>query len=310
MNKMAKKLLWRVVQIIVIAVIFYFLGKQVCDNWEKVQDFHWQVNYLLLSLSVISTLVTFFILSSLYRLIFASLGRDIGYLKLFRIAYLSNLGKYIPGKFWQMFGFIYLAGKEGITEAEAVTSFGLSLIFSLPASLAAGLVYLLLYPDVWATIVKIPFLAAGMTIMGLSVLTLSILVVFFSDFFERQLNRLIVIFRRQPISFKVNKSLAAALYGGYVLGWSLYGFSFWLFLKGMVGQDMPLFLIIGLFILAYQIGYLTLFAPGGMGPREAVMTLLLSPIFGPAVSVAVAIASRLWIVVVEVLSTLLALRIK
>ncbi|NMC43979.1 MAG: UPF0104 family protein, partial [candidate division Zixibacteria bacterium] len=58
------------------------------------------------------------------------------------------------------------------------------------------------------------------------------------------------------------------------------------------------------------IGYLAIFAPGGIGPREAVMTLLLAPFFGPAVAAALSLASRLWLIVVEAVAALIALKIK
>ena len=63
------------------------------------------------------------------------------------------------------------------------------------------------------------------------------------------------------------------------------------FLMGINPTDAPgPIASIGIFCLAYQVGYLTLFAPGGFGPRELVMGALLTPYFGP-----IAPAIAIWI---------------
>jgi uncharacterized membrane protein YbhN (UPF0104 family) len=68
--------------------------------------------------------------------------------------------------------------------------------------------------------------------------------------------------------------------------------------------------MMGLFIIAYQIGYLALFAPGGVGPREIMLQVLMAPFFGPTVAAAIAIAARVWVIIAEGISALLALKIK
>ncbi len=310
MSAITWKILKRALQVLVIAVIFYYLGKQLFVNWEKVVAYEWQINYFYLLLSVISVIITFFIISSIWRWIIFSFGKQVGYAKAFKISYLANLGRYIPGKIWQVFGFIYLAKKEGITEGEAVTAFGIALTFTLPPAIFSGLLYLALYPGFFAEFIGIPFFAAGVIIFGVGVLVISIMMVFFPRPFERIINAAFKLLKRRPIRIEIDKGLAVKLYVGYFLAWSLYGFSFWLFLKGIIAQNTALFPMMGLFIIAYQVGYLALFAPGGVGPREVVMQLLLTPFFGPAVSAAIAIAARLWLIIAEAISALIALRIR
>lgn len=310
MNPRAKKIIWRIIQIALIGAIFYFLGRQLVDNWGKVTAYEWQISYPALILSTALCVFTFFIMSSVWRLIILSLGKRIGNAKAFKISYIANLGRYIPGKIWQMFGMIVLARKEGISEEEAVTSFGLTQLFAVPSGLLCGVVFLMLSPGGFGDYARIPYVSAGLKIVGAAILAVSLWTVFYPRQMEALLNRLFVLFRRKAIRLDINKSLAAAIYGGYFLGWSLYGLSFWIFVKGVTVQAAPLFPVIGLFVIAYQVGYLALFAPGGIGPREAVMTLLLAPFFGPAVAAALSLASRLWLIVVEAIAALIALKIK
>lgn len=305
-----RKILWRFLQVALIGLIFYFLGRQLYDNWNLVTEHEWQLQYFNLALALAAVLVTFFVFSSVWKLIIHSLNKNVSYAKSFKIAYIANLGRYIPGKIWQMFGMIYLAKKEGITEEEAITSFGLSQLFAIPSGLLAGAVLLGLQPGGFERYAGIPFFNAGVFLIGALMLFFSLAVVFLPHISERVMNFFFRLARRKPITLTMHKSLAAGIYGGYFLAWCLYGLSFCIFLKGVTGDQILIFPMAGAFVISYQIGYLALFAPGGVGPREAMMTLMLSPFFGPAVATAIAIASRLWLIVAEAVSALIALRIK
>lgn len=310
MSERTRKILFRSAQIVVIGVIFYYLGSRLLEHWNRVVTYDWRINVWYLAAALGSVIVTFFAFSSVWKIIIASLDKSVGYTKSFKIAYLANLGRYIPGKVWQMFGMIYLARKEGITEEEAVTSFGLSQLFAIPSGLLLALTFLALSPGVLKQYASVPYVTTGIIAVAAAVFILSLIVVFIPQLMEGVLNRLFLLFHRRPIRLRMNKSLAAAIYGGYFLAWSLYGFSFWLFLKGITLQNTPLFPMAGIFIIAYQIGYLFLLAPGGIGPREGAMTVLLTPFFGPGVPAAIAITSRLWLIVAEAVSALIALKIK
>ncbi len=310
MSGRAKKILLRAAQVIVIGLIFYFLGERLFTHWQQVKAYQWRVNVFYLAAALVSVIFTFFVFSSVWKIIILSLNKRVGYAKSFKIAYLANLGRYIPGKVWQMFGMIYLAKKEGVTEEEAVTSFGLSQVFAIPSGLLSGLVFLSMYPGTLDQYSSIPYLTAGVIGVAAAVFLLSLMVVFVPKLMERALNRLFKLVRRRPVTLEMNKSLATVIYGGYFLAWSLYGFSFWLFLNGITVQDTPIFPMAGIFIIAYQIGYLFLLAPGGVGPREGAMAVLLAPFFGPGVPAAIAITSRLWLIIAEAVSALIAIKIR
>ena len=310
MSSDSKKILWRITQVILIGLIFYFLVRQIQGHWDQVVAYEWHLDYFYLTISTLSVILTFFLMSSVWRFIIRSLGREVRYDRAFKIAYLANLGRYIPGKIWQMFGMIYLAQREGISKEEAVTSFALTQLFAVPSGLLAGLLFISLSPGRLTEYMPGLNLTSGIAMAAGAIFILSLAVVFFPHLFETTLNRLLRLIKRQSVNLVMNKSLAAAVYGGYFLAWSMYGLSFWLFLRGVTPQTAPLFPVIGLFIIAYQIGYLFLFAPGGMGPREAIITVMLTPFFGQGVAGAMAIASRLWLIMAEAVSAGIALKIK
>ena len=106
------------------------------------------------------------------------------------------------------------------------------------------------------------------------------------------------------------RSLALKIFLGYSVCWIFYGISFYFLLKSLgptIGIDI--FQPIIIFVLAYQIGYLAFFAPGGIGVRELVLTKGLASFFGD-VAIGVSIIARIWNLIVEIISALIALIIK
>ncbi len=72
---------------------------------------------------------------------------------------------------------------------------------------------------------------------------------------------------------------------------------------------VPVVAGIGAFVAAYIIGWMALFAPGGIGAREWVLTTVLTPFLGP-VAAGVAITARGWNLCSEILAAIIALLIK
>jgi hypothetical protein len=93
--------------------------------------------------------------------------------------------------------------------------------------------------------------------------------------------------------------------------WLLYGLAFALFAHGIspraTGNATS---YIAVYTGSYLAGYLALFAPGGVGIREAALVIAM-PRFGlasAADAAVIAIASRLWLTILEILPGLLLFR--
>ena len=83
--------------------------------------------------------------------------------------------------------------------------------------------------------------------------------------------------------------------------WLLLGGSFWLCARGLVGVPVrDLSLYTGAFAIAWLAGLLAVYAPGGLGVRETVLVALLSGRVGAADALVVAAASRLILILVDV----------
>jgi glycosyltransferase 2 family protein len=179
----------------------------------------------------------------------------------------AQLGKYIPGSVWQY------AGRAAVSRAHGIPArqLGLSLPIEFIASaLAAGSVvaFLLGWWGV-ALVVAVALLLLGtMRVVG----------------------------QRRPLAFATARGALL-----YIPSWLVLGASFWLCARGLAGAPShDLAFYTGAFAMAWLAGLLAVYAPGGLGVREAVLVALLSSRIGAADALVVAAASRLILIGVDV----------
>jgi uncharacterized membrane protein YbhN (UPF0104 family) len=87
----------------------------------------------------------------------------------------------------------------------------------------------------------------------------------------------------------------------YVVIWDVMGLAFWLTARALVNVPFSdLAFYTGAFMIAWLIGLIAVFAPGGIGVREAVLVGLLHKRIGTADAVLVAAASRAVLTIVDI----------
>src|SRR5438046_8371503 len=86
--------------------------------------------------------------------------------------------------------------------------------------------------------------------------------------------------------------MARAL-GWTTLGWLCYGAHAWFLISVFAGKSGHAFaLSLGAYALAWAVGFLIVFFPGGIGPREVALIAVLAPVMPSASALVVALASR------------------
>jgi hypothetical protein len=93
-----KKYLLLLGKVALTAVILYFVFHQISKHWREIEDYPWQLDWVMLLLSLIVGLATFLVLATMWRVLVCRMGHKISLTKSYKIFYLSNLGRYIPGK--------------------------------------------------------------------------------------------------------------------------------------------------------------------------------------------------------------------
>jgi glycosyltransferase 2 family protein len=171
----------------------------------------------------------------------------------------AQLGKYVPGSLWQYAGRSALAGAQGVP----LRVVGKSLPIELGATVFAGAAFSILLLGWWSIL----GLAA---ILGAAAIAASFL-------------------REDRVVLRV----AAHATLLYAATWPFIGASFWMTARAFVHVpvgDLPVYT--GAFAAAWIVGLLAIYAPGGLGVREAMLVAILRSRVGSADAVVIAAASR------------------
>lgn len=209
-----------------------------------------------------------------------------------RIYLVANLGRYVPGKLWQIAGLALLARRAGVSPAVATAAAVVGQAVGLAAATLIGALSVL-RSDAGVSASLVWSVLGGATIV---VAALAIPALF------RPLVRLWlrVAARRSPDDATVGTLEGLRWLTLYTLNWAAYALAFWLLVRGLSLQG-DLFVVGPAFAAAYVFGYAALFAPAGLGVREASLIVLLAPTLGPAGAALAATAGRVWSTVVEVI---------
>lgn len=251
----------------------------------------------LLAASAAVVLAAYAILIQVWRSILGGAGEHLAYGPAARIWTVSNLGKYVPGKVWQMSAMALMARAQGVSGVAAAGSSVLSTLVTLVTGLAvtvmtgAGVL-----PDRRAAVA-----AALATLVALGVMPVGLPLG--ERLVRRATGRDVTFPRLAPRAFVV------AVVGSSA-AWLLLGGGFHLLGRGLGVVDVPLPASIAAFVGSYLVGFLALFAPGGVGAREGAMQGMLRGLgVAEGEALVLVVASRLWLTVLEIAPALVFIAI-
>jgi uncharacterized membrane protein YbhN (UPF0104 family) len=186
----------------------------------------------------------------------------------------GQLGKYLPGGAWQYVGRAGLAARLGVPLRIGVGSLAIEASCSfVTAALVASLTL--------ATTPSGAAISAAILLAGLALLAL---------------------LSRSTLAQRAVADVGA-LRGAtsrYLVDWIPFGVAFWLIANGLYDvpfSDLPLYT--GIFALAWLAGFVVVFAPGGLGIREAVIVALLRGRLGESEAIVLAAVSRIAFTLVD-----------
>jgi len=252
------------------------------------------VNWGLLALSSLVLLLAYLYFAGLWGLMVHEIGGyEVGFVPSLRVFFTANLGRYLPGKVWQIAGLAYLAKGEGVPAPTATGAAILGQALSLAGATLVGSVVLLGSG-------RGPSLGGGWAVAVLLVLLLSVT---FPGILKALLPLWFRLARQEvPGGFRPDPAFGVRWLGLYAIGWAVQGLAFWILVRGL-GFNLTLLEGVPAYPAAYVAGYVALFAPAGAGVREGMLVVFLGPILGTGAAV-VALLARLWTTVVELLPAL------
>lgn len=292
---MAQRRFWRWLQFAAGALLVGLAVRSLVVNWQslRAQAIVWQFSANWILASVLVVFVSYAALIEAWRRVVLSMGERLSFVTATRIWFLASLGKYVPGKVWAVAGAAVLAQRAGVDPSVAVA--GAVVLQAL--SLASGAL-------VVAVTARDAFQAVGQGALPVAVavvvLSLAGVALLTSQTLLERVNRLLP--SSWPRLRAIPASIVASAFLANVLAWTGYGIALILLAKGLLpAVQLSLPQAIGVFTCSYLIGFIALFAPGGLGPRESVFLLMLAGELGLKPAAALAIASRLLLTCTEVL---------
>ena len=217
-----------------------------------------------------------------WRALLADLGSPLPLPAAIRVMFVGQLGKYVPGAVWALAAQVELARDYDIPRRRSATA---SLV-GMATTLVVGLI---------AAGVMLPLTsahAAGHYWWVLAITPVAV-VCLHPTIIEFGLNLALRVLHRAPLEESVSGAGMARALAWTTLGWLCFGVHAWFLISTFAGKGGNVFaLSLGGYALAWAVGFLIIFFPSGIGPREIALIAVLAPVMSSASALVVALASR------------------
>lgn len=283
-----KKVIKRILQALLIAVIFYFLARNLYINWNKILEYDWNVNYYFLAFSLVLSIVGAFLIALGWNLILRVLGGRLAHKRALKIFFITDLAKYIPGKVWTMVGKVYLCAKEGIPVARTSASVVIQPLIQVISGILMFLISLPFWTKTSDFINKL-YLFLPLIPIGLIVL--------YPPIMTKVLNFVLTRLKQKPMELSIEYGDILSILLLWCGLWILSGFTYYFLIIGIYSIPLSLLpVVIGIFSVAGVSQFLT---PSGIGVLEGVLTVLLGLYLPLHIAIFIALLARVWKTVTE-----------
>ncbi|MES2522179.1 MAG: lysylphosphatidylglycerol synthase domain-containing protein [Gemmatimonadota bacterium] len=287
-----------------LALALGLAGRALARDWEQTRavaagitlDWPW------ILLASVMVLLTHAALVQCWRTLLDGWDEAPPYWTSARIWSISNFGKYLPGKVWSIIALKMLAGREGVSGAAATSAAIMGTLLNIGAGF--GIVALsgtraldaLHWSMQWGAMVGAVCFVIGVVLL------------------PRLLPPAVRWYTARRGLAPVDRHLSAtrlwSVTAVNALSWIAYGLAFAAFSRGVTPQVAGAAdAFITVYTASYLAGYLFILAPGGVVVREAVLaTVLVALGMGTLPEATVlALASRVWITILEIAPGLVSL---
>ena len=279
------------------------VGVQLASRWEALEARAFAFDARYAALAGLTLAAYFALGAEAWRRLLGALGGGLGYREAFHTLYYANVAKYLPGSVWSLVGRVVLCQRLGVPAFVASAALLMDAVCQVVAGVIVGLVAL---PT---------FAAAGPLGERAALLPVAVAVlVAVGGMHPAVLNgalgagekALSAIGRPRTLPrLPYTYGFVLVMLAVYVLNWALLGTGFALLGQALAVDPLApvqLLMLAGAFTIAWNVGVFALFAPAGLGVREAAIAVLLAASFPAGWPALLALAARVWIVAGEALA--------
>jgi hypothetical protein len=263
-------------------VILAFCGYGLVTEWPQVQPWIGRLHAYSIAGSIAAALAASGCIMLAWQALLADLGSRLPVLVAARIAFVSQLGKYIPGALWSFAARVELGHDYQVPRRRGAAS----VIVALAVAVAVGLVLAAVALPLASPAIARRYLLAMAFVPVIAVCLAP-------PVLNRILNAGLRLIRQEPLEQSVSwRGLGIAL-AWTTLGWLLLGLQVWLLLADLAKDGMhSLLLAMGAYALACSLAMVLVIFPNGIGARELILVVALAPVLPGGAALAVALMAR------------------
>jgi len=267
---------------------------------EQISRFTWQPDWILIFASTVLLGLSYYIIPTGWILLSHTAGSEIGTKELRAAWFMSQLGRYIPGKVWMFAGRAAFLKSRGLTGFRATSVPFLELLYTAAGAGLAAMISVIFFSN---AVFSHSGLKYAVLVAGVSLLVIPFLTPIQKWLYRLKHGR---IPHEMPLPGLFGSIKLLLFYTGL---WWLRGLVLFLWLKGFGVSDISLLLCCAAAPLSWLAGYIVFIVPGGIGVREAAAVALVAPSGAAGPVLAVIAGQRLILSAIEVFFSLVSTRI-
>ena len=285
MNKLIK-----IISFVAILVAFSFLFSNIFADWNAIKEsfVNFKASYIILVFLFLSPV---YILNAFsWHIITVSLRLNVSFKENLHLWVVSNLSRYLPGGFWQYPSRVYLLSSAGANKLTATYAVIMEALFNLVVGIL--IVLLTSFGGIFLRIDKRIMAAAGV----------GLILIFFVYIYQKFIKKGFVNFKIPDISYKWIIPLIFLFSTQYLIP----GIVLYTLVNSIVAiplTQLPIF--VGIYTSSWIVGYITFFAPSGLGVQDISIAALLSIFVPLPIASAIAILFRIILTLTELLTVLI-----
>lgn len=268
----------------VLIIIFGFIGQYLLQNWSLLREHRWEFEWIWLLLALPALLIFWAGVGIGWLQTVFWNGTSVTQLAGLSVWTRSSLARYLPTPIWETGSRVYMTVQLGASWRSAAFSYAAGLGAQLATAFGMALAAL----SIWVEVAPIYAILS-------SVIVLLLILPFIYQLAHALLHRKMALSLGSGLASLIRWS---SLYG---LAYLLYGLAHLLVLRGLTDSLPPVHLVIGVSALAWALGTVNIFSPGGLGTRELVLIYGLQSYVDPPELFALSVLTRLLAIASEIL---------